>query len=266
MNYETTIRADAAEGVNADYAAERAGVRPLGADWQHYFSRGPEIIDYIRTCYREMDIAGHMRFEEEVVSAVWDKARHRWNVTVRRQDGSTYSLETNAIVSGTGLLNRPSIPNIPGMDSFTGPMFHSSHWDHSVDLRGKNVALVGTGASGMQIGPQIAPLVGKLTVFQRSPHWARKNPLLFAEVTEGVKWGLANVPFYTKWYRFQLLYATSDGVLPSLKKDPEWHDPVHSLNAANAAIREQLIAHIRNEVNGDEELLATALWQAHAAR
>ena len=226
------------------------------SDWQHYFSRGPEIIEYIRTCYREMNIADHMRFEQEVVSAVWDKARHRWTVTVRRKDGSEYSLETNAVVSGTGLLNRPSIPQIPGMDSFAGPMFHSAHWDHSVDLAGKNVALIGTGASGMQIGPQIAPIVGKLTVFQRSPHWARKNPLLFAEVTDGVKWGLANVPFYTKWYRFQLLYATSDGVLPSLKKDPEWHDPVHSLNAANAAIREQLIAHIRSEVNGDEELLA----------
>lgn len=226
------------------------------ADWNHYFSRGPEIIEYIRTCYREMQIADRMRFEEEVVSAVWDKTKSRWNVTVRRKDGSEYTIEANAVVSAAGLLNRPSIPRIPGMERFKGHMFHSAHWDHSVDLAGKRVALIGTGASGMQIGPQIAPQVNKLIVFQRSPHWARKNPLLFAEVSEGVKWGLSHVPYYTKWYRFLLLWATSDGVLPSLKKDPEWHDPVHSLNQANAAIREQLIAHIRQEVGGNEELLA----------
>lgn len=226
------------------------------SDWNHYFAQGPEIIRYIRRCYAEMGIADHMRFKEEVLSAVWDKAKHRWTLTVRREDGSQYTLEANAVVSGTGLLNQPSIPAIPGMDQFKGPLFHSARWDHSVDLTGKRVALIGTGASGMQIGPAIAPRVAQLTVFQRSPHWARKNPLLFAEVPEGVKWGLANLPFYTKWYRFQLLYATSDGVLPSLRKDPNWHDPAHSLNAANAAIREQLIAHIRQEVNGDEELLA----------
>ena len=82
------------------------------SDWDHYFSQGPEIIDYIRTCYREMDIAGHMRFNEEVVSAVWDKAAARWNIAVRRADGSEYTLVANAVISGTGLLNRPSIPEI----------------------------------------------------------------------------------------------------------------------------------------------------------
>lgn len=226
------------------------------SDWKHYFSRGPEIIDYIRTCYREMGIAEHVRFREEVVSARWDKATNLWNLVVRRADGSEYAMSANAIVSGTGLLNRPAYPEIPGMDRFKGAMFHSARWDHSVDLAGKRVVQVGTGASGMQIAPQIAPVVGKLTIFQRSPHWARKNPLLFAEVSDAVKWGLEHVPYYTKWYRFLLLWATSDGVLPTLRKDPEWTDPEHSLNAANAAIREQLVAHIREQVNGDEDLLA----------
>lgn len=229
------------------------------SDWDHYFARGPAIIDYIRTCYREMQIEGHMRFQEEVVSAIWDKQTARWNVVVRRGDDSEYTLEANAIISGTGLLNRPAIPDFPGMERFKGPMFHSSRWDHSVDLAGKNVVQIGTGASGMQLGPQIAPIVGKLTIFQRSPHWARYNPLLFSEVSEGKKWGLANVPYYTKWYRFQLLWATSDGVLPSLRQDPDWPEPKLSLNAANAEIREQLIAHISKQVNHDPELLAKVI-------
>jgi len=226
------------------------------SNWDHYFAQGPEIIKYIRNVYREANLGEHVRFEEEVVSAVWDKHAALWNVRIRRNDGSEYPMAVTAVVSGSGLLNRPSIPDIPGMKDFKGPMFHSARWDHSVDLTGKRVVQVGTGASGMQIGPAIAPKVGKLTIFQRSPHWARKNPLLFAEVTDGVKWGLANIPYYTKWYRFQLLYATSDGVLPSLRKDPNWPEPETSLNAANKEIREMLVAHMRNELGGDEELLA----------
>ena len=228
-------------------------------DWDHYFARGPEIIDYIRTCYGEMGIAQHIHFREEVAAAIWNAESCRWDITIRRADGTEYALAANAIVSATGLLNRPSIPDFPGMERFKGPLFHSARWDHSVDLTGKNVVQVGTGASGMQLGPQIAPIVKKLTIFQRSPHWARYNPLLFAETGEAKKWGLANVPYYTKWYRFQLLWATSDGVLPTLRKDPDWPEPKRSLNAANAVVREQLIEHISKQVNHDPELLAKVI-------
>jgi 4-hydroxyacetophenone monooxygenase len=226
------------------------------SDWDHYFAQGPEIIKYIRTVYAESGIQDHIRFEEEVVSAVWNPDEANYTVTIRRKDGSEYAMTSKAVVSGSGLLNRPSIPEIPGMELFKGPMFHSARWDHSIDLTGKRVVQIGTGASGMQIGPAIAPKVGHLTIFQRSPHWARKNPLLFASVPDGVKWALENIPFYTKWYRFQLLYATSDGMLPSLKKDPNWPEPESSLNATNKEIREQLIAHMRSELGGDEKLLA----------
>lgn len=226
------------------------------SDWDHYFAQGPEIISYIRSVYHESNVQEHVRFGQEVISAVWDEDAAVWVVTARAEDGREYQLRANAVVSATGLLNRPSIPNFPGLADFKGPMFHSARWDHSVDLAGKRVVQIGTGASGMQIGPAIAPKVGHLTIFQRSPHWARKNPLLFAKVSEGVKWALENIPFYTKWYRFQLLYATSDGMLPTLRKDPDWHEPETSLNAANKAIREQLIAHMRSELGGDEALLA----------
>lgn len=226
------------------------------SDWDHYFAQGPEIINYIRTVYREADIADHMRFAQEVIRAVWDADSAHWQVTIRRKDGSEYEMAVNVIVSGTGLLNRPSIPAIPGLADFKGPLFHSARWDHEVDLAGKNVVQIGTGASGMQLGPRIAPIVGRLTIFQRSPHWARKNPLLFAKVSDGLKWGLEHVPFYTKWWRFQLLYATSDQMLPHLRRDPNWAEPETSLNAFNKAIREQLIREMREELNGDEELLA----------
>jgi len=225
-------------------------------EWEHYFATGGEILKYIRDCYEEMDIAGNLRLGEEVVAAVWDKARAVWKVTVRRKDGLEYKITANAVISASGLLNRPSYPDIPGMDRFKGPMFHSSRWDHSIDLAGKRVALIGTGASGAQVGIAIAPKVGKLVVCQRTPHWFRPNRLIFQKVEPGVKWGLANIPFYNKWYRFLLLWATADGVLPTLRKDPDWPEPKTSLNAQNKFWRDWLIDHMREQLDGDEEMLA----------
>ncbi len=224
-------------------------------NWDHYFARGDEIQTYIEKCYAEMGIADHVRFEQEVASTIWDKDKGIWNVKVRRKDGSTYEESYNAVISAAGLLNVPAFPKIPGMDRFKGPLFHSAHWDHNVDIAGKTVAVIGTGASGQQIIPAIADKVGKLVVFQRSPHWVRPNPLIFRTVTDNWKWALANIPYYNKWYRFLLLWATADGLLPQMRTDPNWTNPL-SLNAENQRIREWLEANIREQVNGDEELIA----------
>ena len=224
-------------------------------NWDHYFARGDEIQTYIEKCYAEMGIADHVRFEQEVVSAVWNKQTAVWDVTIRGKDGKTCVEHANAVISATGLLNIPSCPDIPGMNDFKGALFHGARWDHSLDLHGKTVAMIGTGASGMQIGPSIAPEVGKLIVFQRSPHWVRPNPLIFKKVSPAWKWALATIPYYNKWYRFLLLWATADGLLPQMRKDPTWQRP-GSLNAENQRIREWLEANILEQVGGDKDLAA----------
>ena len=222
-------------------------------NWDHYFARGDEIQTYIEKCYAEMGIADHVRFDQEVVSAIWNGQTALWDVTIRGKDGETRVEHANAVISAAGLLNIPSYPNIPGMNEFKGPLFHGARWDHSLDLHGKTVAMIGTGASGMQIGPSIAPEVGKLIVFQRSPHWVRPNPLIFKKVSPAWKWALATIPYYNKWYRFLLLWATADGLLPQMRKDPTWQKP-GSLNAENQRIREWLEANILEQVGGDKDL------------
>ena len=224
-------------------------------NWDHYFARGDEIQTYIEKCYAEMGIADHVRFKQEVVSAIWNGQTALWDVTIRGKDGETRVEHANAVISAAGLLNIPSYPNIPGMNEFKGPLFHGARWDHSLDLHGKTVAMIGTGASGMQIGPSIAPEVGKLIVFQRSPHWVRPNPLIFKKVSPAWKWALATIPYYNKWYRFLLLWATADGLLPQMRKDPTWQKP-GSLNAENQRIREWLEANILEQVGGDKDLAA----------
>ena len=131
--------------------------------WSRHFSQRAEIHRYIEDTFDKYDIRRHIRFNVEVTEARFDEAASRWTVALRRADGGEESLSCNALVTAVGQLNRPSIPAIPGLDDFRGPMFHTARWDGSVDLKGKRVAMIGTGASAVQIGPSIAPDVEKLT-------------------------------------------------------------------------------------------------------
>ena len=227
-------------------------------NWNHFFAKGDEIEAYIRRNAERTSLRDDIRFNEEVLSLHWDEATLLWNAKIRSPDGSVYTTTANAVVSAVGMLNRPKVPPMKGLETFAGPKFHTARWDHSVDYKGKRVGMVGTGASGMQVGPAIQPVVENLTIFQRSPHWAMLNPLYFEDVGDAKKWVLNNIPFYTKWFRFQLFWSSSDTFHHNLKVDQSWPDKKHTLNAANAEVRKQLEAHIANEVGHDPELIRKA--------
>jgi 4-hydroxyacetophenone monooxygenase len=225
-------------------------------EWPEHFSKRDELWSYIERCADKYDLRRHIRFKTEVTGAHYDPVRALWNVTLKTLGGGIEIRTVNALVTAVGQLNRPSIPDIPGLKDFKGPTFHTGHWDHGQTVKGKRVAMIGTGASGMQTAPSIAPDVAHLTIFQRTPHWAVANPNYHAKVGEGKKWALKNIPFYANWYRFQLFWASSDGLHASLQIDPEWKTPEVSLNAQNQQFRDNLIAHMSKELDGDPELLA----------
>ncbi len=224
-------------------------------DWSEYFAKGHEIHDYIMRCVDQFGVRDHIRFSEEVTTAEFDETSCTWLVHTRKSGGTESTLRANAFVSAVGALNKPFVPDVPGLEAFEGPCFHTARWDHSVDLKGKKVAMIGTGASGMQTGPSIAPEVEKLTIFQRSPHWSLRHPLYHSKVSEEVRWATKYIPFYANWFRFQLFWAASDGFHPTLTMDPDWTDPKHSLNEANAKMREDLIAFIKQEIGDRTDLL-----------
>ncbi|MDQ1394893.1 MAG: 4-hydroxyacetophenone monooxygenase, partial [Acidimicrobiaceae bacterium] len=128
-------------------------------DWPFHFSTQDVLLDYFQRCADVFGIRDHIRFGTEVRSATWSDEDERWTVVVRTADGVEESIGANAVISAVGQLNRPSFPTIEGRDSFEGPSFHSARWDHSVDLTGKRVAVIGTGASAVQFIPEIAPVV-----------------------------------------------------------------------------------------------------------
>lgn len=140
--------------------------------WSRMYPTQPELRDYLGQLADKHDLRPHMRFESEVVEAVFQAGEGRWNVETR--DGARFSART--VVSCMGGLSRPKIPAFPGLDRFRGPAFHSANWDHSFDMTGKRVAVVGTGASAIQFVPQIAPKVARLDLYQRTPPWILPKP------------------------------------------------------------------------------------------
>jgi cation diffusion facilitator CzcD-associated flavoprotein CzcO len=138
----------------------------LNPSWTCSFSGQQEIWDYLRRCAERYGVRPHIRFHHEVLNAAWEHPRRRWRVRT-----TCGELTSDVLITGTGALSEPNIPNIPGLPSFRGTVFHSARWDHDHNLRGRRVAVVGTGASTIQFVPLIQPTVGSLTLFQRTPAW-----------------------------------------------------------------------------------------------
>ncbi|UBU14837.1 flavin-containing monooxygenase [Nonomuraea gerenzanensis] len=144
----------------------------LNPDWSRMFSPQAEIQAYLRSCAAEYGVTPHIRYGKHVASLEYDDATRSWTVTT--EDGDT--LRPNAVVSAIGALHIPKFPEIAGRESFTGPAFHSAEWDHSADLAGKRVAVIGTGASTVQFVPQLARTAGHVTVYQRTAPWLHPKP------------------------------------------------------------------------------------------
>ena len=145
-------------------------------DWTRLCSPQPEILDYVRSVAKDFDVESKVVTSALVTRCRWSDDTCTWTITTTQPHGEV-EYEAEAIVLATGQLNQPMWPQIDGLNSFAGHSFHSARWDHDYDLRGKRVAVVGTGASAVQFVPAIAPEVGTLEVFQRSGNWflPRKN-------------------------------------------------------------------------------------------
>jgi cation diffusion facilitator CzcD-associated flavoprotein CzcO len=136
-------------------------------NWSRMYSPQAEIWAYMRDVVAKHGLEQHIRYGADIVHAQFNEAEGNWTLTDRRGRSTI----VKAVIAALGPLNRPKLPAIAGIDSFAGPAFHTSQWDASIDLRGKRVAVIGTGASAIQVVPAIAPLVQELLVFQRTAAW-----------------------------------------------------------------------------------------------
>ena len=138
----------------------------LNPDWSRTYSPQPDIWAYLRRCAEEFGVLPHVRFDTAVLDACWDDASQRWTL-----ETPTGVHTADILIGANGALSEPATPDIPGLERFGGKAFHSARWDQAAELSGKRVAVIGTGASAIQIVPKIQPHVAQLHVFQRTPPW-----------------------------------------------------------------------------------------------
>jgi 4-hydroxyacetophenone monooxygenase len=223
--------------------------------WTRYFALRPEIQQYIVDSSREHGVHGNVIFSRRVTTAYWEEQSHTWTITATTPSGTSETYVAPIFVSAIGGLSEPRLADIPGRDTFTGPLFHPFHWPDDLDVRGKRVALIGTGASAMQIATTIAPQVEQLTIYQRSPQWARDIKGYRDLIDDGELWLLEHFPFYAEWFRFSMFWRYGDGLLPTLRKDPEWEHADRSMNRINERHRQEMVSYIESIIGHRPDLM-----------
>lgn len=228
-------------------------------DWSQYFALRGEIFEYLQYVASEFDVRQRIQFRTEVRKAVYDSHAQLWKVDVQRPNGVRDTLEANVVISAVGAFNPPVTPDIPGVDRFQGPAFHTARWPDGLDVQDRQVAVIGNGASAMQVVPAIADRASSVTVFQRSPQWAQPFPKFRQNVPDGVRHLFHEVPLYYAWYRLRQGWIFHDKLYDSLQKDPQWPYPDRSINAVNDRHRKYLTKYIRSELGDRSDLVDKVL-------
>ena len=222
--------------------------------WTHFFSQRDELLGYIHGVAASEGITDLVEYQTEVQSMTWSAESNNWVVSVSSPAGSR-TIRTKTVVGAIGHFNRPEVARFDGDDRFSGRLFHTARWPDDVDLTGQRVAIIGTGASSMQIVPAIVDTVHTLTIFQRTAQWARNVPHLNDPVRPAEEWLFRHLPYYATWTRFTQFWRYGDGLLRFLKKDPEWQFPDRSLNRVNDRHRQEMTDHILEQLDGRPDLI-----------
>jgi 4-hydroxyacetophenone monooxygenase len=222
--------------------------------WTEYFASREETQKYLSYVANEYGIMENFRFNREVVATQWDEAKARWHITIQHKDGTEEKLESNAIISASGLFSTPNLPDIPGLKDFKGAVFHTAQWDHTVDYRNKRVAVIGTGSSGTQVTPGLAPYVSHLSVYQRTSNWIVKIEGYRDTVSDHMRWLCDNLPYYWNWFCFAS-YFRSLHIAECQYYDAEWQAKGGLINRRNDGLRRALTEFMEDKFRDYPQIL-----------
>lgn len=255
-------------------------------DWKMYFCLRDELHGYLERVADDFDVRRHVRFDTTVERIVYDPQRQKWSAHVRptqstaqgrwdtgalglsatpdetghtvHEDARTNGapsptaeaevIEADVVISAAGIFNPPIRPNIDGLESWNGELWHTARWPDDADVTNKHVAIIGNGASCMQTAPEIQHDVASLTIYQRSNHWAAPFDQFRKPVPEPMRLLFREVPLYRAWYRVRLGWTFNDRVHSALQRDPDWEHPDRSLNATNDAHRAYFTRYVKDEL------------------
>jgi 4-hydroxyacetophenone monooxygenase len=221
--------------------------------WNDYYGHAKDVQAYFARVARDCGIWDHIRFDTEVTHAAWQEDTAVWEVTFTGPSGVSSS-NHHVLISAVGQLNRPNYPDIKGRDAFGGPHFHSARWNHSIDLTGKRVGVIGTGASAAQFVPQIARRASHVSVLARTVPWLLPTPLLQEKVTPAQRWLLDNIPAYAMWYRATLVLPGVVGMLDGVIVDPTYPPTERAVSAKNDAARKAILEWLEPQIEDRPDL------------
>lgn len=227
----------------------------VNPEWTHAFPEGAQYLDYLGRVARKYGVMDDILFDTDVRELRWDEGSARWTLVVER-NGVREEHHANAVITAAGYLTRVQFPDVPGLDRFQGPWFHSANWREDCDLADKRLGVVGTGCTSVQIVDALIGTVKSLTLFQRQPHWVMP-PSGEARLPESQLWLLENVPSFAQWSRLALYLLISDALYPQVRYDPAWaatHDL--SISAQNDISLQRGVGHLQASFADRPDLLA----------
>jgi 4-hydroxyacetophenone monooxygenase len=241
-------------------SASRAYAHIFGVDF--VFS-GPYCVRdenqrYFNWVADRFGVREHIVFGTEVVSLTWDPATATWEVLAKGPDGQR-TWRARAVISAVGLLSRPSVPDLPGAEEFTGAAFHSARWPEGLDYAGQRVGVIGSGCSGTQLVPEVARKAAHVVSFQRTPQWLFDRKGYLSPFPDQVTWLDRNFPYYSNFMRFRANWLASPYLSEPVRIiDPGFTDP-HARSAVNKRLRDERIAFIQRKLGHRPDLAATMI-------
>ena len=221
--------------------------------WKSYYASQSELLDYLNFVADEYDLRSRIRLNTELEAAEWSDADQKWHASVRNPDGSLSEEVFSVVVSAVGLFRTARLPDIEGIETFEGKICHTTEWDHSYDLHGKTVGVIGTGSTGTQLVPAIVDEAAHVTVFQRTPSWITPINAYHATVPDALNWLIENMPDYASWYTYSLFVADM-WVQKFQNLDRGWIAEGGVINEQNDKLRAALTAYVKSKVGHRPDL------------
>lgn len=221
--------------------------------WKEHFNRGEDVRTYLEHVSRKYGVLANTRFRHDVKGAAFDEARNLWCIDVDTPEGAR-QLEANMVITACGTFANAQLPDIPGVEKFTGRIVHPSAWPADLDLAGKRVAVIGNGSTGVQLLSAIAEKAAQVTVVQRTPQWISPREKYGDPIEPEVAWLIGNLPAYWNWWRYTSTAPLFDFHLLQ-RVDREWQAQGGKVSKANDDVRAFLTSYIRQETGGREDLI-----------
>ena len=221
--------------------------------WKEYFGRGAEVRQYLDYISNKYGMRKNTIFDRDLRKATFNTDSNTWTLELASPEG-TETIEANALINAMGTFANPNFPKFEGMETFEGEIIHPARWPEDWDATGRRVAVIGNGSTGVQIVRPVSQVAEHVDVYQRTPQWISPRALYGDPVEPEIRWLQDNFPGYWNWWRYMAiagLFGTHGFILP----DPEWQAKGGTWNAMSDGLRDTLVAYIKDQVKGDQELI-----------